>query len=179
MKQTPLASLVDTVAGTAVAFVVALGVQWAVAAWFDLPLRMSDNAAIVVVFTAVSLVRGYAWRRLMEAFRVQRPLSPFMQAAIAERFRQIEVKGYSAQNDNALEPGELARAGAAYAIAADGMYFGNLPLCDAAHPATQVWPWSSDPMRLHNGYRDNLARATALLIAEGERHDRNRKKRAA
>jgi hypothetical protein len=172
MKQTRLASLLDTIGGTAVAFFVALGVQWAVAVWFDLPLRMGDNAAIVAIFTAVSLVRGYAWRRLMEAVHVKRQLSPFMQAVIAERFRQVEVEGFSAAHDDALNPGELAEAGAAYADCAACHVVSIGPPPKEPPPG---WPWSSAWWKPQN-FRRDLVRAGALIIADGERHDRNRKR---
>jgi hypothetical protein len=172
MKQSRLASLLDTIGGTAVAFFVALGVQWAVAVWFDLPLRMGDNAAIVAIFTVVSLVRGYAWRRLMEAVHVKRPLSPFMAAVIAERYRQIEVEGWSAEHDDSQhDAGELAEAGAAYAQCA------GVELLDKLIPPAS-WPWSAEWWKPTN-FRRDLVKACALIIADGERHDRNRKKRVA
>lgn len=175
MKQSKLVSWLDSIGSTVVGFLVALALQYAVCWWFDLPLRTFDNLGIVGLFTVASLLRGYGWRRFMEVFHVRRALSPFMQAVIAERYRQIEVKGYDPANDNALEPGELARAGAAYAVATE--YIDGLPPCDAAHPWSRLWPWPSDPMRSY-GFRDNLARGAALIVAEGERFDRMRKRKA-
>lgn len=169
MKQSRLASFLDTIGGTLVGFVVALAVQYGVAVWFDLPLRMLDNAAIVVVFTVVSIVRGYAWRRVMETLHARRPLSPFMQAVIAERFRQPEVEGFDAAHDDGLDRAELARGGAAYAVAAAA---DSVPSLGAI--AAGLWPFR-DPMKVYS-FRRDLVKAGAMILAEGERHDRNRKK---
>lgn len=42
--------------------------------------------------TMISIARSYVLRRLVEALHIRRPLSPFMQAVIAERYRQVEVE---------------------------------------------------------------------------------------
>lgn len=82
---------------------------------------------------------------------------------IAERKRQCEKEGYSAEHDDMYQNGELSRAAASYAV--DGGLFKihlNVPL--------QVWPYNwhykpKDP-------RQRLVVAAALLLAEIERLDR-------
>ena len=85
----------------------------------------------------------------------------------AERRRQIEAEGYSADHD-AGHPGELARAGAAYANEAAIELHGDGPT--STHPP-RLWPWSA------SSYKPKLPRralvvAAALVVAEIERLDR-------
>lgn len=71
MKQSRLMSLVETVANVAVGYGVAVATQLAVFPWFGLPARVSDALTIGGIFTAVSVVRGFALRRLFEAIRMR------------------------------------------------------------------------------------------------------------
>ena len=71
---------------------------------------------IIGVFTIASLIRGYCWRRICEAMHVSRPLSPFMRAAIAERFRQIEHEGFSPEDDDRYVDGELRLTAGCYLL---------------------------------------------------------------
>jgi hypothetical protein len=79
---------------------------------------------------------------------------------IAERKRQIDVEGWSHEHDDAHSLGELAAAGAAYAIRdrAD------------SNPPT-FWPWDWRWWKPKDRRR-NLVRAAALIVAEIERLDR-------
>ncbi len=89
----------------------------------------------------------------------------------AERTRQVETEGWTRAHDNAHDAGELAGAGAAYALAAAcqlNPY--TLPLTEAPdsfpHTWSQEW-WkpSFDPLR-------NLEKAGALIAAEIDRLNR-------
>jgi hypothetical protein len=104
-------------------------------------------------------------RRLFEALHIRVPLSPFMLAVIAERRRQVEGEGWIAEHDDGHATGELAQAGAAYAQSA-----GTASLLIPP----KVWPWSRDWWK-PTGFRRDLVKAGALIIAEGERFDRQRK----
>lgn len=57
-------SLVETCASTAIGYGVALATQLAAFPLFGLSVSLTDNLWIGAIFTAVSIVRGYAARRL-------------------------------------------------------------------------------------------------------------------
>lgn len=57
-------SLVETCASTAIGYLVALATQLAVFPLFGLTVGMAANLWIGAIFTGVSIVRGYAVRRL-------------------------------------------------------------------------------------------------------------------
>jgi hypothetical protein len=164
MKQSKLMSWVETCLNTAIGFVIAITAQILVFPLFGFSPPLSTNLKIGLIFTVVSILRGYVLRRAFEFLHIRRPLSAFMQAAIAERYRQIEGEGWSHDHDDAHAPGELATAGACYAEAA-GMPRGGVPI---------DWPWADEWWK-PAGFRRDLVRATALIIAEGEKFDRNRK----
>ena len=71
MKQSRLMSLVEAIANVVVGYGIAVLTQLVVFPWFGLPARVGDALAIGAVFTLVSLVRGFALRRLFEAARVR------------------------------------------------------------------------------------------------------------
>lgn len=89
---------------------------------------------------------------------------------IIERQRQQWGEKFSTEHDDAHDAGELAAAGAAYALNA----------ADQLHPYTQgdggnevpfCWMWDKKWWKPKNP-RSDLVRAAALLIAEIERLDR-------
>jgi hypothetical protein len=164
VKQSKLMSWVETFLNTGIGFVIAMTAQILVFPLFGFSPPLSTNFSIALIFTVVSIVRGFVLRRLFEALHIRRPLSPFMQAVIAERFRQIEGEGWSIEHDDAHRAGELAKAGGVYALNA-GQPAGN--------PVPFEWPWANDWWK-PNGFRRDLVRAAALVIAEGEKSDRNR-----
>ncbi len=166
MKQSKLMSWVETCLNTGIGFAIAIAAQVLVFPLFGFNPPLSANFQIALIFTVISIVRGYVLRRLFEALHIRRPLSPFMQAVIAERFRQIEGEGWSADHDDAHATGDLAAAGAAYAVSS------------AAEPP-RIWPWSPEWWK-PAGLRRNWVKSAALIIAEGEKFDRARKpKRSA
>ncbi len=82
----------------------------------------------------------------------------------AERHRQREVEGWTAEHDEGHPDGELTSAAANYAAHAYGQLSGRDEVTDAP-----PWPWdcarwrpSGDPLR-------NLAKAGALIAAEIDR----------
>lgn len=84
-----------------------------------------------------------------------------------ERARQIAVEGYDSAHDDGHDLGQIARAGASYALAASGWR-------ERGHT---IWPW--DRSSFKTGYpeagwrRRCLIKAMALLCAEVERLDRD------
>lgn len=84
----------------------------------------------------------------------------------AERGRQAWAEGYTSGHDDEHDRGELARAGAAYALAASGF----------RDVARNQWPWDSASFKTGRpgvGWRRRcLVKAMALLCAEVERLDR-------
>lgn len=71
MKQSRLMSLVEAIANVVVGYGVAVLTQLVVFPWFGLPARIDDALALGMVFTLVSLIRGYALRRIFEALRMR------------------------------------------------------------------------------------------------------------
>jgi hypothetical protein len=174
MKQSRLASFIEQIGNTATGFIIALVVQWvAFPLIYGVKSTHEQDLLIISIFTVASILRGYGWRRLMEALHVRRPLSPFMQAVIAERFRQIEGEGWDLEHDDRHEPGELATAGAAYALHTDPTHIraGIVERC-----CPRFWPWSLAWWK-PAGFRRDLVKACALIIAEGEKFDRQRKRK--
>lgn len=85
---------------------------------------------------------------------------------LAERRRQVEGEGRQPGGDDAYANGELASAGAAYAIAAYEMADGESSAKKSAY-----WPWSAQWWKPSTPRR-NLIKAGALILAEIERLDR-------
>jgi hypothetical protein len=71
MKQTRRASFIEAWFSVAIGYGVALASQIIVFPWFDIHIGLSENIAIGLVFTAISIVRGFAVRRLFEHLRVK------------------------------------------------------------------------------------------------------------
>ena len=70
--QSRLMSLVEAVTNVAVGYGAAVATQVTVFPLFGLRLSLGENLLIGGVFTVVSVVRGYALRRVFEALRLRR-----------------------------------------------------------------------------------------------------------
>lgn len=64
MAQSRKHSALESIANVAVGYGVALGTQIVVFPWFGMRPKLSENVAIGVIFTVVSLVRSYTLRRV-------------------------------------------------------------------------------------------------------------------
>ncbi|EJN14716.1 hypothetical protein PMI42_01689 [Bradyrhizobium sp. YR681] len=169
MKQSRLMSFMETILSTAIGFAVALLTQIFVFPLFGFHPALLENLMITAIFTVVSIARQFVMRRIFEALHIRRPLSAFVQAVVAERFRQIEQEGWSIEHDDLQhDPGELAQAGATYALHA------GEPLAEEKSPPV-TWPWAWSWWK-PAGFRRDLVKACALIIAEGEKFDRARKR---
>lgn len=85
----------------------------------------------------------------------------------AERQRQIEREGWTAEHDDEHEWGELARAGACYADHTAAMLEGQET--DDPHP---FWPWRTEDWKPTSDPIRDLVKAGALLAAEIDRLSR-------
>jgi len=89
-------------------------------------------------------------------------MSKALDDVAAERERQKAVEGWTAEHDDEHVHGELAAAGANYALYQTAFGY-DLP--------NHIWPWSSRWWKPSTPRRD-LVKAGALIIAEIERLDR-------
>lgn len=167
MKQSRLMSLVESAVNILVGFGISLGAQWLILPLLGVAISLSQNLMFALIMTVISIARSFLLRRLFEALHIRRPLSAAAQAVVAERTRQIEQEGWSIEHDDQHAAGELARAGACYAIHSGWPKDKQLPV---------YWPWSADWWK-PQGFRRDLVRAGALIIAEIEKFDRNRKRK--
>lgn len=71
MTQSRRMSLVEAMTNVAVGYALAVATQIVVFPWFGLQANLGENLALGGVFTGISLIRGYALRRLFEAARKQ------------------------------------------------------------------------------------------------------------
>ena len=62
-------SLIEAIANVVVGYVLAVAMQFMAFPWFGLHPSLGETLAIGSLFTAISLIRGYALRRLFERFR--------------------------------------------------------------------------------------------------------------
>lgn len=88
---------------------------------------------------------------------------------VAERRRQIEIEGWTPDHDDQHDAGELAGAGAAYALNAACVLhpFNGTPLDEPPESFLFEKSWWKP-----KGPRRDLIRAAALIVAEIEKLDR-------
>jgi membrane protein implicated in regulation of membrane protease activity len=70
--QSRLESLLEAAANIATGMLVSFLLGMVVYPWFGFPVTPTQNAWIVVIFTAVSLLRSYLWRRWFNRRLVRR-----------------------------------------------------------------------------------------------------------
>lgn len=92
----------------------------------------------------------------------------------AERRRQVEAEGYSADHDDKTEgEGQMAGAAACYAFG-EKLWIGEQNGQGFLAKAASVWPWADRWWKPTTRRRD-LVKAGALIVAEIERLDRQTK----
>ncbi|WP_409188421.1 hypothetical protein [Bradyrhizobium sp. RDM4] len=173
MKQSKLMSLAESVINILVGFGISLAAQVFFLPMLGVAVSFRQNLLFALIMTVISIARSFLLRRVFEALHIRRPLSPFMQAVVAERARQVEGEGWSTEHDDAHRAGELALAGASYAKTAHVHLLDGPGLLSWAERRPDFWPWSGDWWK-PAGFRRDLVRAGALIIAEGEKFDRRR-----
>lgn len=177
MKQSRMTSLFKSLVSTGVGFAVAFVANMLILPLFGLDISHSANLLLTTIYTFISIARGYALERVFEALGWRQRISPFISAVIAERQRQQAVEGWDYIHDDGHEAGELARAGAAYAGCAHFHLLPSGTLC-LQKETPEHWPWEREWWK-PTGFRRDLVKAGALIVAEGEKFDRNRKPRKA
>lgn len=89
-----------------------------------------------------------------------------------ERARQLFVKGFTPENDDQYDGGELIDAACAYATSAEASYFSdsNVTFSNirAGNPPT-AWPWDSSLWKRSSTPIGDLKKAGALIAAEIDR----------
>src|SRR5262245_43243243 len=143
MKQSRLMSLTESAINIIVGFGISLTAQWCFLPLLGVAITLSQNISFALIMTAVSIARSYGLRRLFEALHIRHPISPFMLAVMAERRRQIEGEGWTAEHDDGHRRGELAVAGACYALHAPVMK-SDSELQAARGVVPAAWPWSRE-----------------------------------
>lgn len=92
----------------------------------------------------------------------------------AERVRQINAEGWTAEHDDAHDKGEMAAAAACYA--APFRVFRAIEKVGRGYEVftayVDAWPWHDQWWKPKDRRRD-LVRAAALIVAEIERLDRS------
>lgn len=104
----------------------------------------------------------------------------------AERQRQIESEGWNHEHDDGHDEGQLSRAAACYAAHASAYqrvdHYVGMDAYRSVEPARSAdlfgWPWARKWWKPKDPRRD-LVRAGALIVAEIERLDRQKQRRAA
>ncbi len=175
MHQARLQSLWESIASTVLGFGISMVAQWFFLPLLGVPISLPQNLAFAVIMTAISVGRGYVVRRLFEKARISLRLSPFILAVIAERQRQIDEEGWTIEHDDIEHKhGDLARHGAVYVLNAVSLG----PNAERAEffgaPAPEQWLWARTWWK-PDGYRRDLVKGAALIVADGEKCDRQRK----
>lgn len=171
MKQSRSTSLLKSLVSTAVGFGFSLLAQWLVLPWLlGVPVPLLANLSFAVLMTAISVARGYILERVFEMLGWRVRMSPFAVAVLAERQRQKDVEGWDDAHDDAHAPRELAVAGACYARWAGEPW--------PANRCPDEWSWELEWWK-PAGFRSDLVKGCALILAEGDRFDRKRKRKAS
>jgi membrane protein implicated in regulation of membrane protease activity len=69
LSQSRVGSVLEAIANVALGYWIAIAAQMAIFPLFGVNLPLGDNLLIGLLFTVVSLVRGYALRRLFNRLR--------------------------------------------------------------------------------------------------------------
>lgn len=67
-KQTRLESFIESAINTGLGFLLALVTQILIYPLFDIEVSLGDQTLLALIFTAVSLVRGYVVRRYFNSY---------------------------------------------------------------------------------------------------------------
>lgn len=123
-----------------------------------------------------SLRAAWALAEKETCAEIESLLTPAALDVMMERRRQVDEEGFSHKHDDAHEPGDLAAAGSAYALATADVLYGLFGYRSSQSPP-RMWPtrWKWKP----STPRTMLVKAVALLLAQIERLDREESKKKA
>lgn len=158
MKQSRATSFFKSLISTAVGFFVAMAANAIVLPFFGWTPSLAENLLLTIVYTAISIARGYLLERAFEAMGWRVRMSAFAVAVLAERQRQISSEGYDAHHDDQHTDAELAAGSAAYML-----------------NAKAYWPWRTG-FAERDEKRRKYVKGAAMAIAAGEHVDRNRRR---
>lgn len=71
MKQSRVMSMIEAATNVVVGYLLAIATQIVVFPWFGIETGLAEHMTIGLAFVVVSLLRGYALRRLFEMVRVR------------------------------------------------------------------------------------------------------------
>ncbi|EDP62046.1 hypothetical protein BAL199_09630 [alpha proteobacterium BAL199] len=71
MKQSRVMSMIEAAMNVVVGYLLAIATQIVVFPWFGIETGLAEHMTIGLAFVGVSLLRGYALRRLFEMVRVR------------------------------------------------------------------------------------------------------------
>ena len=91
---------------------------------------------------------------------------------VAERRRQIEVEGWSAEHDDEHDDCELLNAAICYAGVAGSQVLDGDKGKEAKEGLLEVWPWGTEWWKPSDDPIRNLVKAGALIAAEIDRMQR-------
>jgi hypothetical protein len=95
-----------------------------------------------------------------------------MDLIAAERRRQVEQEGWTAEHDDEHVAGELARAAVAYGITAVWQQFAVVPPVEEEPDPAIGWPWGTEEYKPGKSAVATLVKAGALIAAEIDRVER-------
>lgn len=101
-----------------------------------------------------------------------------IQILAEERARQISLEGWTALHDSTHTRGELSAAAASYAMAASAQVKFHRESMDDITPPSQ-WPWDTEWWKLSADPVRTLAKAGALIAAEIDRLQRQKRHAAS
>ena len=143
------------------------GEQGKAASWLDVATGRVANVSSVLASATPAQPAGAVPDGL-------RALSEAAKDVLAERQRQVDVEGWTAEHDDTHAQGELARAAACYATELD-IWTGHEQADHKGRStligAHRLWPWPQEWWK-PTDRRRNLVKAGALILAEIERIDR-------
>lgn len=126
-----------------------------------------------LIGNAMVLGELYERKKWQEAGHSPNALSSALKDVVSERNRQRNEEYYSDANDDTYVENELVRASASYVnhVVGRSWLYPSKPSAYTSELVPDLWPWSEQAWKPKSP-RQDLVRATALLVADIERLDR-------